>query len=92
MSEMIVKTRSYTCFGAECDGAVKGLDAVPKEHGRAAVCWSCGSDLFTVPRYGASDAAVLGNPKVPKPGTFVPHLTAWQQVFAGLTIPGSPTP
>lgn len=87
----MIKSRNYKCYSPMCDGEVQAVDTVPKPEGRAAECWCCGSDLYTVPRYGAPDDAVAANPKVSKmmlrssvPATSINN---WQAAFTGLFIP-----
>lgn len=91
-SPKTIPTRNYTCFSPLCDGAVRGLDSVPKPEGRGAVCWSCGSDLYTLPRYGATSEHVKQHPKV-TPVMLATHAPSvvfgpmgWMQAFAGMTI------
>lgn len=85
-----IKMRSYQCFSPLCDGSVKAIDKEPKPHGRAALCWCCESDKYTVPRYGATEEAVAHHPKVTRQmlGSRIDtsSLGNWQATFAGLLV------
>lgn len=86
----LVPARNYCCYSPLCDGEVKGLDKEPKPHGLAAICWACGSDLYTVPRYGATQEHVESHPKIDKRMLTSIHMPYnpinWQQMFAGMIV------
>ncbi len=85
-SEHVVNVRVYTCHSVDCAGEVSGMDKIPKPHGIAAICWACGSDLWTMPRFGADDASHIPNVKKPivYPKPNVNWAAAWQQMFPTL--------
>lgn len=87
-----IKARNYTCYSPACEGQIKGLDKVPKMYGRAAECWCCGSDLYTLPRFGAPTTAVVGRPGVTanmlqtSSATSNINPAGWFQSFQGLLV------
>ena len=87
-----IRARNYTCYSPQCEGQIKGLDKVPKMYGRAAECWCCGSELYTIPRYGAPGDAVAHRPGVTpimlntSSGNSFINPGGWFQSFQGLLV------
>lgn len=85
-----IRIRNYTCYSPACEGFIMGIDKVPKPFGRAAQCWCCNDDRYTLPRFGASNDYVVGRPGVTENMTKTSHPSViinpggWLQGFAGL--------
>lgn len=88
MAETTINSRIYTCYSSECAGGVSGRDTDPKPHGVAATCWACGTDLYTMPRFGAPSDHIPEVKKIityPKPVNAIGY--GWAESFANLWAP-----